>query len=84
MANALETVFGNGFLSILGSPMFEGMGVIAFFTALVMLYPTHPALKILAFFGGCILAVPFFGWSVLILGFGMGTIIWFAVRRFWG
>lgn len=84
MANPLQQTFADGFVTLFGDPSFMGMAVIAFFTGAVLLYPTHPALKVLAFFGGVLLAVPFFGWATLILGFGLGIIIWFAARRIWG
>jgi hypothetical protein len=71
-------------MSILGDPVFVGAGIIAFFVAAVCLIPTHPALKVFAFFGAVILAIPYVGWGILLLSFGGGLIIWFALRRIWG
>lgn len=84
MSNIFETIFGTGFMTLFGDPNLAGIGVIAFFTGAVLLVPSHPAVKAMAFFGGCILALPFFGWSIMLLGWGLGIILFFAARRFWG
>jgi hypothetical protein len=80
----IEATISNGIFSVLGDPNFVGVGIVGFFMAAVFLVPTHPALKVLAFFGGVILALPYLGWGLFLLSFGMGLILWFAVKRFWG
>ena len=84
MANVLETIFGNGFMSIFGDPAFAGFAIYGFFLGMAFLAPSSPPVKILAFFGATILAIPFLGLAWVLWGFGMGVVIWFAVRRFWG
>jgi len=83
--NILETLFQNTLLNqVFGNPSFAGVGIVGFFMAIVFLAPTHPVIKVMAFFGGVILALPFLGWGMLLLSFGLGLIIFFALRRMFG
>lgn len=81
MVNVLESVIGGGFISMFGDPNIAGLAIVGFFAAAVMLWPTHPALKMLAIFCGFILAAPFMPVISIILAFGGGLILWQTVER---
>lgn len=85
MAYPLETFIQNGFMSVLGDPTLGGVAVIGFLTGMVLLLPTHPAVKVIGIFGGVILSLSCgLTWAMLLLSLGLGIILWFAMRRIWG
>lgn len=84
MVSSIESIFANGMMMTTGDPQFIGILIAGFFMGAVFAVPSHPALKVFAFFGGVLLALPFIGLASLIWSFGLGLVIWFAFRRFWG
>jgi hypothetical protein len=81
MANAVEGPIATGMMQTLGSPMFIGIAVVAFFLAMIMLVPTHPALKVLGFMGALLLASTMIPMGGLLFGILFGVIIWFTLSR---
>lgn len=83
MALAIEGGISNAIFGVLGRPEFIGLGLMAFFTLLVTLYPTHPGLKILVLLVACVLAFPFLPFLAIVGGLGSGGILWIAGTRLW-
>lgn len=81
MTNALESVIGSGMMQLAGDPNLAGIGIVAFFTAAVFLWPASPPLRAFAIAGGLLLAVPFLSFAFVLLGFGFGVVVWFALKR---
>jgi hypothetical protein len=78
----LEDFLGSQATQIAGSPIFIGLLVLAFFSALVLLRDVRLEVKVLGIGGGSILALAFLpSWSAILLGLGGALVLYLALMK---
>lgn len=77
-----ETMIWQAFLDSVGDPVWLGLLIVTFFTAFVMLQGTRLDGKILVIVPALLLAAAFIPIITIVIGFGIGGLVFYAIMRF--
>jgi len=78
----LEDFIGTQGMLIAGNPLFIGILVLAFFTALVLVRRSNLEVRVLAIGGGFLLALAFFpSWLIVLFAMGLAIVMYLAIIR---
>lgn len=85
MSNAgfqpLEDLMFQGAMDIVGDPVFLGILVMAFFFGFVMFQGLRFEAKAMFIIGGSLLAIAFIPVLAVIIGFGVGILVYLALNK---
>jgi hypothetical protein len=80
--NPLEQIFADGFIGLVGDPVFLGLMIIGFFGAMVFVQGTRLDGKLAVFVPAFILSMVFVPFLAVFFALGISTILYFAFTKF--